>query len=57
MIFFKLKYSEKDLIQLEYYIKEMAPIVIHVNLAMHIDNFLKDTHYRNAFEVLYQRDQ
>ena len=32
----------------------MAPIVIHVNLEMHIDNFLKDTHYRNVFEVFYK---
>ena len=34
----------------------MAPILIHVNLQVHIDNFLKDTHYRNAFEILYKRN-
>ena len=34
----------------------MAPIVIHVNLEVHIENFLKDTHYRNAFEVYEKRN-
>ena len=37
--------------QLIHYIKEMAPLIIHVNLKENLKHFMKDTHYRNCFEL------
>jgi len=37
--------------QLLHYIKEMAPLIVHVDLKNHLQYFIEDTHYRNCFEV------
>ena len=48
----KLGYDETTLIHLQLYIRDRAPIIIHIK-TMHIKLLLdkKDTHYRNLFEV------
>jgi len=46
-----LNFREEDMYMALAWIREMAPIIIHVNL-MKYGRFLKDdTHYRNQFEV------
>lgn len=43
--------TEQDLFMTLSYIREFAPILIHVNLTKMINFFEKDTHYRNQFET------
>ena len=33
------------------YIRDEAPLVIHIHLDRHIDKLLADTHYRNQFDT------
>jgi hypothetical protein len=46
-----LGFTKEDEHSLLEYIRLRAPLIIHVNLDR-VDDFLKDTHYRNRFEVL-----
>jgi len=46
-----LGYTEQDLFMTLSYIRELAPILIHVNLSKMMQFFEKDTHYRNQFET------
>lgn len=47
----KLGYKSKDLENLHHYIVNYAPIIIHMHVNMHMQFFVKDTHYRNQFET------
>ena len=47
----KLGFTEEDLENLHHYITHYAPIIVHMRAASHFQFFVKDTHYRNAFEV------
>ena len=47
----KLGYSIEDLNNLQYYIENYAPIIIHCHVAKHMQFFVKDTHYRSQFET------
>jgi hypothetical protein len=46
-----LGFTKEDETSLLEYIRLRAPLIIHVNMNR-VDDFLKDTHYRNRFEVL-----
>ena len=45
----KLGFSAADLENLHHYIVNYAPIIIHMHVNMHMQFFVKDTHYRNQF--------
>jgi len=47
----KLGYTEEDLENLHHYITNYAPIIVHMRANNHFQHFVKDTHYRNAFEI------
>ena len=47
----KLGYDAEDTKEVREYISDHAPLIIHVRLEKHIKHFLKDTHYRNTFEL------
>ena len=47
----KLKYTEEDLYNFYYYIQNYAPLIIHFDAKKHLPLYMKDTHYRNGFEV------
>lgn len=47
----KLGYSLEDPNNLQYYIENHAPIIIHINVSKHMQFFIKDTHYRSQFET------
>jgi len=47
----KLGYSDNDLWMTLAYIRELAPILVHVNLTKMMQFMEKDTHYRNQFET------
>mmetsp|Transcript_7287 Transcript_7287/g.20664 ORF Transcript_7287/g.20664 Transcript_7287/m.20664 type:complete len:645 (+) Transcript_7287:57-1991(+) len=47
----EMKYSDNDLWMALAYIRELAPILLHVNLDKMMPFFEKDTHYRNQFET------
>jgi len=47
----KLGMKHSDLQQVLEYLRLRAPLVIHVNMEAYVDFFLKDTCYRNCFEV------
>lgn len=44
-------WEEGDLRTVLKYIRDKAPIIIHVDLSTVLKYFLKDTHYRNQFET------
>jgi len=46
-----LNYTENDLWMTLAYIRELAPIIVHVNLDKSMEFMEKDTHYRNQFET------
>jgi hypothetical protein len=43
--------TEVDLIKSLKFIENCAPVIIHVRMDTLVDFFIKDTHYRNCFEV------
>lgn len=45
------KWTEAELNECYRYIRDRAPILIHVNLDKVLSFLLKDTHYRNQFET------
>jgi ribosomal silencing factor RsfS len=45
----KLGFSIEDLNNLQFYIENYAPIIIHVHVSKHMEFFVKDTHYRSQF--------
>ena len=45
----KLGFNQTDLENLHHYIVNYAPIIIHMHVNMHMQFFVKDTHYRNQF--------
>lgn len=47
----KLGYSDIDLWMCLSWIRELAPIIVHVNLDVVGEFLMSDTHYRNQFEV------
>lgn len=47
----KLGYSIEDLNNLQFYIENYAPIIIHCHVSKHMQFFIKDTHYRSQFET------
>jgi hypothetical protein len=47
----KMGHSERELKATIRYIRNDAPLIIHVNLTNCMKFFLKDTHYRNQFET------
>mmetsp|Transcript_49535 Transcript_49535/g.143724 ORF Transcript_49535/g.143724 Transcript_49535/m.143724 type:complete len:671 (+) Transcript_49535:74-2086(+) len=46
-----LGHTEQDLFMTLAYIRELAPILVHVNLTKMMQFLEKDTHYRNQFET------
>jgi len=44
-------YAQHELMQVLRYIRDEAPIIIHVDLATRLDWLERDTHYRNQFET------
>ena len=46
-----LGFTEEDIWLTLSWIREMAPILVHVNLTKMMPFFEKDTHYRNQFET------
>ncbi len=44
-------FTEEDLRKVLRYIRDKAPIIIHVDLSAVLQFFVKDTHYRNQFET------
>jgi len=44
-------YAPGTLAQVLSYIRDEAPIVIHLDLAARLDKLMRDTHYRNQFET------
>lgn len=46
-----LKYTDNDLWMALAYIRELAPIIVHVDLSKVMTFMEKDTHYRNQFET------
>jgi hypothetical protein len=49
--FISLGYKQDDLFCVLQYIRDIAPVIIHVHMDRLIDFFLKDSRYRNLFEV------
>jgi hypothetical protein len=47
----ELGYTPKDLQKVLQWVSNSAPIIIHVNLERVLHHFVKDTHYRNVFEI------
>lgn len=47
-----LGFDEAVLDRVIEYIKNEAPLIIHVNLSRTLQHLIRDTHYRNQFEVL-----
>jgi len=47
----ELGYSELDLENTLAYIKERAPLIVHLDLENIVDKLASDTHYRNQFET------
>lgn len=47
----KLGFKLQDLNNLQFYIENYAPIIIHIHITKHMQFFVKDTHYRNQFET------
>ncbi|CAE7243538.1 SLC25A24, partial [Symbiodinium pilosum] len=47
----KLGYTDTDLWMVLSWIRELAPLIVHLNLDKVGHFFLKDTHYRNQFET------
>lgn len=45
----KIGYNLDDLENLQHYIENYAPIIIHIHVYKHMMLFNKDTHYRNLF--------
>lgn len=46
-----LNYGEDDLKKIEVYLRDRAPLLIHINLPNILHHLLKDDHYRNTFEI------
>jgi len=51
--FKRLGFTKKDLENVEDYIANYAPLVIHVHVDKYMKYFIKDTHYRNQFETSF----
>lgn len=49
--FKKMGHNEENLKRTLQYIRNEAPIIIHVNLDKILHLIVKDTHYRNQFET------
>jgi len=47
----RLGFKEEDLKRTLKYIRDEAPIIVHINLDRVIEFIIKDTHYRNQFET------
>lgn len=47
----KLGFTIEDLNNLQFYIENYAPIIIHIHISKHMQFFIKDTHYRSQFET------
>jgi len=47
----KLNYTENDLFMALAWIRELAPIIVHLNLDKVGKFLLEDSHYRNQFET------
>jgi hypothetical protein len=47
----KLGFSDNDLWMTLAWIRELAPIILHLNLDKMMQHFEEDTHYRNQFET------
>jgi len=47
----KLGFSELDFTRTLEWVREQAPLIIHLNLDKRCEQVAKDTHYRNLFEV------
>jgi len=47
----RLGYPEGSLSRVLEYIKDEAPIIVHIDLEKRIDRLAQDTHYRNQFET------
>ena len=47
----KMGYSNDDLDRTMRYIRDLAPIIIHFNCKKVMKFFVKDSHYRNLFEI------
>ena len=45
----KMGYTLEDLNNLQFYVENYAPIIIHIHISKHMTFFLKDTHYRSQF--------
>ena len=47
----QVKYTRAEQNRIVKYLSEEAPIIIHFNLSLSLSHFLKDTMYRNCFEI------
>ena len=45
----KMGYTLEDLNNLQFYVENYAPIIIHIHISKHMNFFVKDTHYRSQF--------
>lgn len=49
--FKELGYTQNDLQRVLEYVETKAPLLIHVNFERNADAFVRDSHYRNIFEI------
>ena len=42
-------YTVADLDNLQFYIENYAPVIVHIHIMRYMQFFVKDTHYRNQF--------
>ncbi len=45
----KMGYQERHLYELQKFMDEKCPVIIHFHLHKHMNFYLKDTYYRNQF--------
>lgn len=47
----KIGYNKEHLDNLQFYIENLAPLIVHIHVTKHMEFFIKDTHYRSQFET------